>query len=108
VCSWFGNSEAISWKHYLQVTEADFAKALQKAVQQPAIIGSIVPQSVLDDVAKQRQMQDRATHCGSLQSPRAVGLGFEPREPGGSPVFKTGAFDHSATRPKERTQPAES
>ena len=29
----------------------------------------------------------------------AVGVGFEPTEPRGSPVFKTGAFDHSATPP---------
>ena len=36
----------------------------------------------------------------------AVGQGFEPREPLGSTVFKTAAFDHSASPPKpieERT-----
>ena len=27
-------------------------------------------------------------------------VGFEPTEPCGSPVFKTGAIDHSATPPK--------
>ncbi len=27
-------------------------------------------------------------------------VGFEPTEPFGSPVFKTGAIDHSATPPK--------
>ena len=30
----------------------------------------------------------------------AVGQGFEPREPLGSTVFKTAAFDHSASPPK--------
>ena len=30
----------------------------------------------------------------------AVGQGFEPREPRGSTVFKTAAFDHSASPPK--------
>lgn len=30
----------------------------------------------------------------------AVGVGFEPTEPLGSPVFKTGAFGHSATPPR--------
>lgn len=30
----------------------------------------------------------------------AEGQGFEPWEPRGSPVFKTGAIDHSATPPK--------
>jgi hypothetical protein len=29
----------------------------------------------------------------------AEGVGFEPTEPCGSPVFKTGAIDHSATPP---------
>lgn len=29
----------------------------------------------------------------------AEGQGFEPWEPLGSPVFKTGAIDHSATPP---------
>jgi hypothetical protein len=31
----------------------------------------------------------------------AEGQGFEPWEPLDSPVFKTGAFDHSATPPKD-------
>ena len=30
----------------------------------------------------------------------AVGQGFEPREPLGSTVFKTAAFDHSASPPR--------
>ena len=30
---------------------------------------------------------------------RAEGVGFEPTEPFGSPVFKTGAIDHSTTPP---------
>ena len=29
----------------------------------------------------------------------AEGVGFEPTGPGGPPVFKTGAIDHSATPP---------
>ena len=31
----------------------------------------------------------------------AEGVGFEPTVPFGTPVFKTGAFDHSATPPRE-------
>lgn len=31
----------------------------------------------------------------------AVGQGFEPREPFGSTVFKTAAFDHSASPPEK-------
>ena len=43
VCSWLGNSEAIARKHYLQVTETDFAKAVQKAMQQPAVLPNSSP-----------------------------------------------------------------
>jgi integrase len=35
VCTWLGNSEAISPKHYIQVTESDFAKASQRATRPP-------------------------------------------------------------------------
>lgn len=34
VCSWLGNSARVAQKHYLQTTEAHFAKAAQKAAQQ--------------------------------------------------------------------------
>ena len=33
VADWLGNSAAIAAKHYLQVTESDFAKAVQNPVQ---------------------------------------------------------------------------
>ena len=35
----------------------------------------------------------------TFQIPLAEGVGFEPTEPCGSPVFKTGAIDHSTTPP---------
>lgn len=34
VCSWIGNSQAIARKHYLQVTDEHFEKALQNALHQ--------------------------------------------------------------------------
>lgn len=34
----------------------------------------------------------------------AEGEGFEPPEPCGSPVFKTGALNHSATPPEDERQ----
>ncbi len=36
VCKWIGNSPRVAKKHYLQVTDEHFEKAVQKAVQQPA------------------------------------------------------------------------
>jgi hypothetical protein len=35
VCEWIGNSPRVAAKHYLQVTEHHYAKAAQKAVQNP-------------------------------------------------------------------------
>jgi integrase len=37
VCAWIGNSEAVAKKHYLQVTDEHFSKALQYALQQPHV-----------------------------------------------------------------------
>jgi hypothetical protein len=34
VCSWLGNSQAVARRHYLQVRETDFEKAVQNPVQQ--------------------------------------------------------------------------
>lgn len=34
VCAWLGNSESIAKRHYLQVREEDFEKALQKALHE--------------------------------------------------------------------------
>ncbi len=36
------------------------------------------------------------------KSTLAEGVGFEPTDACTSPVFKTGAFDHSATLPEDR------
>ena len=42
----------------------------------------------------------KKTVPGTVFQYLAVGQGFEPREPLGSTVFKTAAFDHSASPPK--------
>jgi hypothetical protein len=34
VCSWLGNSPRVANRHYLQVTDTHFEKALQNPVQQ--------------------------------------------------------------------------
>ncbi|GAH47404.1 unnamed protein product [marine sediment metagenome] len=34
VCAWIGNSRLVAMKHYLQVTDGHFAKAVQNPVQQ--------------------------------------------------------------------------
>jgi hypothetical protein len=37
VCQWIGNSQPIAAKHYLQVTDDHFTKAVRLGVQQPAV-----------------------------------------------------------------------
>ncbi len=48
-------------------------------------------------------MSDVTVDCGRPQKVAekrlAEGVGFEPTDTCASPVFKTGAFDHSATLP---------
>lgn len=46
VCEWIGNSQAIAKKHYLQVTDAHFDKAISKAAQKAAQLRSEVPRNV--------------------------------------------------------------
>ncbi len=36
VCAWLGNSVAIAQRHYLQVRDSDFERAIEKRVQNPA------------------------------------------------------------------------
>ena len=42
--AWIGNSVAVAVKHYLQVTDEHFEKAVQKAVQQSAALGRMESQ----------------------------------------------------------------
>ena len=39
VCAWIGNSEAVAKKHYLQVRDEDFVKALHNPVQFGSVDG---------------------------------------------------------------------
>jgi len=86
---WVGHSEKIAREHYLQVTEADFARALagdEKAAQNPAQQneepGGNEGNSVLE-IAKNRQKNDdfrgNSGGCDGMQGKRVGVLGFEPR-----------------------------
>jgi len=52
VCKWIGHAAAIAQKHYLQVTDADFAKAAQKAAQYGAVSSRTEPQAKMPDTEK--------------------------------------------------------
>ena len=49
--------------------------------------------------AHARGRGSRAWAAARTRSLVAEGEGFEPPEPCGSPIFKTGPFDHSGTPP---------
>lgn len=101
VCAWLGNSVAVAREHYLQVTDDHFAKAsgMNEAAQNQA-------QSALGSDSQRRtairdlsEKQGSGNRCHTWTSAHAVGEGFEPPVPFGTPVFKTGALNHSATQP---------
>ncbi|MHC4618383.1 MAG: tyrosine-type recombinase/integrase [Planctomycetota bacterium] len=83
VCAWIGNSRAVARKHYLQVTEEHFERAVgfagrtgdtaQNAAQQSAAESCVTSHSV-GESAKFGVEQDPAKQCGQV-----VGrVGFEP------------------------------
>ncbi len=95
VCAWIGNSENVALGHYLQVTDADFARAsdLDEAVRNPvrnpvlqAPAGGDTPmQAILDDAANRpdsqtypRKKQATAAEFNPMQLPIMGREGFEP------------------------------
>ena len=81
VCEWIGNSPAVASRHYLQVTDAHFARAvgghkgaLQKAVQQALAEGRTGPQGGTETcqiAGKNEALRDPANGGARL-------AGFEP------------------------------
>ena len=79
VCAWLGNSEAIAAKHYLQVTDAHFEAASEKAAQKPA---QQAPASVgKGGQAKQATSEDagECRHVLTLAQESIPPRGVEPR-----------------------------
>lgn len=67
VCAWIGNSHAVAAKHYLQVTDEHFEKAVQNAVHHPTATNRTDPQ--------------KTESCGSMRAgpqPQIAGAGLEP------------------------------
>lgn len=86
VCAWIGNSEAVAWKHYLQVTDEHFAaaargesSALQNPVQQPAERTRIEPQGEKGRSAEVEANPELAICCKSLLDNGIPLRGVEPR-----------------------------
>jgi len=78
VVAWLGNSEAVATPHYLQVTDDHFAKAAQKAVQNPVQSASDsrrqTSQADSWTSTKKPEMQRKTAACENM---RPFGMGDE-------------------------------
>jgi len=86
VCEWIGNSQAVAAKHYLQVTDEHFARAVQNAVHatSEAVQKAVQPAAAAtrqEATEPQRLLRVRlvAATCGDLgQYPQVGDDGLEP------------------------------
>jgi integrase len=89
VCAWIGNTAQIAAKHYLQVTDEDYKKAVRKAVQDPVqTVQKVVQQasarfgSPSQNLTEYPQSQDRvpvgATAREMMQENPVPPTGLEP------------------------------
>ncbi len=87
VNAWIGNSRSVAEKHYLQVTDAHFAKAQEASpadavhfpVQQTAEMTGTGSPSESSPNEKTPVLQGSATACGHLPNGLVPPLGLEPR-----------------------------
>jgi len=102
VCTWLGNSEAVARKHYFQVTEDHFSRAVEattKAKQNPKQLAAVSPGRDSHTESPPLEFAEENDTLRNYTNVQADGEGFEPPVPFGTVVFKTTAFDHSATHP---------
>jgi integrase len=85
VSEWLGNSPQIAAKHYLQVTEDHFKKAVHFPVQHLAAQGHFVSHNEMDEndeLTYCQTAQKDATPCNNKELHSVPLRGFEPRSPG--------------------------
>jgi integrase len=87
VCAWLGNSERIAYDHYLQVTEADYERAVadaraeqaaQNAAQQSAAGSGKGAQAAHPSNENRPEIPGDSASCDSLQGGELTPTGFEP------------------------------
>jgi len=81
VAAWAGHSEAVEKKHYLQVTEDHFKKAVQNPVQNDTASGCIGPQANRDNEAEMAFCGvdlNSADPCEGLKTGILGVIGLEP------------------------------
>ena len=87
---WIGNSQPIAVKHYLQVTDDHFSKALQNALQQPAVLFRTGSQAGLATDENPPVFQGDASGCDHLQDGQVPSTGIEQSENSPRRVTKSG------------------
>ena len=81
VTKWIGNSQPVALKHYLEVTDEDYEKAVQNPVQHMHASGRMRPHDVRrrsKKVLNCSSLRDSATEC---ENPNKHLLGLEGFEP---------------------------
>jgi hypothetical protein len=78
VCQWIGNSQPIAAKHYLQVTDDHFSKAVRNPVQQPAVLPRTGSQAELAAQEKTPVLQGSAAECDVVRVAGVPPQGLEP------------------------------
>ncbi|GAF95784.1 unnamed protein product, partial [marine sediment metagenome] len=83
VCAWIGNSPHVAAKHYLQVTEEHFGKAVQKAVQK-AVRNPVQQVSATGGTDAHADYAEvgEAHVCGAVQKEATLCLSGEPQSVG--------------------------
>ena len=68
---WIGASQPNAAKHYLQVTDDHFSKAVRNPVQQPAVLSRTGPQSDLALSTQAPVLQRDAANCQKVPKGQA-------------------------------------
>ena len=74
VCEWMGNSEPVAAKHYLQITDEHFQKAVQYGADSPRM----PPQSQLSNNKETQGIRYSANPCDSVRKREVAEAGLEP------------------------------
>ena len=78
VCQWIGNSQPIAAKHYLQVTDDHFSKAVRNPVQQAAVLPRTGSQADRTAHEKTPVLQGFASECDVVRVAGVPPQGLEP------------------------------
>ena len=91
VCRWIGNSQPIAAKHYLQVTDEHFSRAVHLSVQQPAVLPRTGSQATLVEDEKTPVLQGNASGYDHPRDGQVPPAGIEQRP------FSSGRVEVSET-----------